>query len=228
MVLLNFRSLIKRDRKLQQNMTENPSLSATLRSRRVHLAALPAQGDSARLGAVADGGVEPEELEDALAVRAAAASSLVAAHGQVPHLLHQALPQRACSSAAVAVAARGRFGKGAIEGGHGVAELPIDGLRRPLPLPSLLSLSTHAYTSGKNVCEGLNWLVVRVCIHRCLHLWDGDREKSVSMCKFRNVFRQAVTIFVAECRKTACLVPTPSKVQVNLSSNGMVRASYVN
>jgi hypothetical protein len=125
-------------------MTENPSLSATLRSRRVvHLAALPAQGDSARLGAVADGGVEPEQLEDALAVRAAAASSFVAAPRQVPHLLHQALPQRACSSAAVAVAARGRFGEGTIEGGHGVAELPVGGLRCPLPLPSLLSLSTH-------------------------------------------------------------------------------------
>ena len=121
-------------------MTKNRSAS----TRRVRPAALPAQGDSAGFavvgGAVAEGGVEPEELEDALAVRAAAAaSSLVAASGQVPHELQDALPRRAV----VARGGRGRFGEDAVQRGDVVAELPVHDLGRPLPLPSLLPLSTY-------------------------------------------------------------------------------------
>jgi hypothetical protein len=56
--------------------------------------------------------VEPEELEDALAVRAAAAAALVSAPGQVPHQLHDALPRGAGSTAVVV--ARERLGEGAI------------------------------------------------------------------------------------------------------------------
>lgn len=89
------------------------------------------------MGAVADGGVEPEELEHAVAVLAASFSSLVAAPGQVPRELHEALVRRA--GASVVVVARGRFGEeDALQGGHGVAELPVHRLGRSLPIPSLL------------------------------------------------------------------------------------------
>lgn len=110
------------------------------------------------MGAVADGGVEPEELEHAVAVLAASFSSLVAAPGQVPRELHEALVRRA--GASVVVVARGRFGEeDALQGGHGVAELPVHRLGRSLPIPSLLPLWKMQSGASAN-------------------------EKSVSMCKF--------------------------------------------
>jgi hypothetical protein len=106
---------------------------------------LPAHGNFARLaaGAVADGGVEPEELERAPAARAGGGlPGPAAARGQVPHeLLEPAavLARRGCTGA------RGRSlpiaGEDAVQEGHGVAELPVHVLRRALPLPPLLSLS---------------------------------------------------------------------------------------
>jgi len=107
---------------------------------------LPAQGNFARLaavtvaGAVADGGVEPEELERAPAARAGGGlPGPAAARGEVPHELLEP------PADAVLVLARSLASEDAVQEGHGVAELPVHVLRRTLPLPPLLSLSV----SGK-------------------------------------------------------------------------------
>jgi len=116
----------------------------------VHLhCILPAQGNPARLagaGAVlADGGVEPEELERAPAARAGGGGlpRPAAARREVPHELLEP-PAHAVDLARRSF--RAHFagavgGEDAVQQGHGVAELPVHVLRRPLPLPPLLSLS---------------------------------------------------------------------------------------
>jgi len=116
----------------------------------VHLhCILPAQGNPARLagaGAVlADGGVEPEELERAPAARAGGGGlpGPAAARREVPHELLEP-PAHAVDLAWRSF--RAHFagavgGEDAVQQGHGVAELPVHVLRRPLPLPPLLSLS---------------------------------------------------------------------------------------
>ena len=108
----------------------------------VHLhCILPAQGNPARLagaGAVlADGGVEPEELERAPAARAGGGGlpRPAAARREVPHELLEP------PAHAVDLARRSFRGEDAVQQGRGVAELPVHVLRRPLPLPPLLSLS---------------------------------------------------------------------------------------
>ena len=111
---------------------------------------LPAQGNSAGLaavavaGAVADGGVEAEELERARAARAGGGLPCpAAARGEVPHELLE--PPADAVLVLVLVLARRRRGffcasEDAVQEGHGVAELPVHVLRRTLPLPPLLSL----------------------------------------------------------------------------------------
>jgi hypothetical protein len=97
----------------------------------------PAERHAARLvlqlRPVADGGVEAEELQHALAPRAAARRGLARARGEMPHQQPQALAR------GVAVPARsracGRRVEDAVEGAHGLAELPVRLLRRPRPRP---------------------------------------------------------------------------------------------
>jgi len=110
---------------------------------------LPAQGNFASLaavagaGAVADGGVEPEELERAPAARAGGGfPGPAAARGEVPHELLEP-PADAVLVLVLVLARRGFFcaSEDTVQEGHGVAELPVHVLRRTLPLPPLLSLS---------------------------------------------------------------------------------------
>jgi hypothetical protein len=115
---------------------------------------LPAQGNPTRLAAgavvVADGGVEPEELERAPAALAGGGRLPVpaAARGEVPHELLEAPAHAAAVLARRSFLARfaGAVGGGedAIQEDHGVAELPVHVLGRALPLPPLFSLSGKA------------------------------------------------------------------------------------
>jgi len=141
---------------------------------------LPAQGNFARFaavavagaGAVADGGVEPEELERAPAARAGGGlPGPAAARGEVPHEL---LEPPADAVLVLVLARRGFFcaSEDAVQEGHGVAELPVHLLRRTLPLPPLLSLSVRekkrvetdvsASGNGKGCAE--SWYSWSICI----------------------------------------------------------------
>jgi hypothetical protein len=93
--------------------------------------------------------VEPEELERAPALRARGLRpGPTAARGQVPHELVDA-PAHAVVAprgfrfqfSSVTGARRRSFGEDAVQESHGVAELPVHVLGRPLLRPPLLSLS---------------------------------------------------------------------------------------